>query len=58
MNQSQFVHELIEHLFGEEYEYLSDVDCSYELALKYIKDVFRKDDLTGLIHIHTPEESK
>ena len=56
MNQSQFVHELMEHLFGKEYEYLSDVDCSYELALKYVKDVFRKDDLTGLIHIHIPEE--
>ena len=41
MNQSQFVHELMKHLFGEEYEYLSDVDCSYELALKYIKEKFK-----------------
>ena len=37
MNQSQFVNELMEHLFGRDYEYLSDADCSYELALGMIK---------------------
>ena len=43
MNQSQFVHELMEHLFGEEYEYLSDVDCSYKLALGMIKEKFKEE---------------
>ena len=43
MTQSQFVHELMEHLFGEEYEYLSDVDCSYELALGMIKEKFKEE---------------
>jgi len=44
MSQSQFVHELMEHLFGEEYEYLSDVDCSYELALGMIKEKFKEEN--------------
>ena len=38
MNQSQFVHKLMEHLFGWDYEYLNDADCSYELALGMIKE--------------------
>ena len=58
MNQSQFVHELMEHLFGWDYEYLSDADCSYELALGMIKEALKKDDLTGLIYTHTLEETK
>ena len=52
MNQSQFVHELMEHLFGWDYEYLSDADCSYELALGMIKEALKKDDLTGLRNYH------
>ena len=58
MNQSQFVHELMTHLFGWDYEYLSNADCSYELALGMIKEALKKDDLTGLIYTHTPEETK
>ncbi len=53
MNQSQFVHEIMQHLFGKEYEYLSDADCSYKLALGMIKQALKKDDLTGVIHTHT-----
>ena len=58
MNQSQFVHKLMEHLFGCDYEYLDDADCSYELALGMIKEAFKRDALTGLIYTHTPEETK
>ena len=43
MNQSQFVHELMKHLFGWDYEYLSDADCSYELALGMIKEKFKEE---------------
>ena len=43
MNQSQFVNELMEHLFGRDYEYLSDADCSYELALGMIKEKFKEE---------------
>ena len=43
MNQSQCVHELMEHLFGWDYEYLSDADCSYELALGMIKEKFKEE---------------
>jgi len=57
MNQSQFVHELMQHLYGWDYKYLDDADCSYELALKTIKKVFKRDDLTGLVYPHITEES-
>lgn len=40
MNQSQFVDELMGFLFGYDYEYLSDEDCSYELALAMIKEKY------------------
>ncbi len=40
MNQSQFVHELMCVLFGSDYEYISDEDCSYELALGMIKEKY------------------
>jgi len=39
MNQSQFVHKVMKLLFGDEYEYLNDTDCSYELAIGMIKKV-------------------
>ena len=42
MNQAQFVHELMELLFGWDYEYLTDEDCSYELALGMIKEKYKK----------------
>jgi len=42
MNQAQFVHELMELLFGWDYEYLTDEDCSYELALRMIKEKYKK----------------
>ena len=41
MNQAQFVDELMSFLFGYDYEYLSDEDCSYELALGMIKEQYR-----------------
>ena len=40
MNQAQFVEELMSFLFGYDYEYLSDEDCSYELALAMIKEKY------------------
>ena len=40
MNQAQFVDELMCFLFGYDYEYLSDEDCSYELALGMIKEKY------------------
>ena len=40
MNQAQFVDELMSFLFGYDYEYLSDEDCSYELALGMIKEKY------------------
>ena len=43
MNQSQFVHELMQHLYGWDYEYLDDADCSYELALGMIKEKFKEE---------------
>ena len=67
MNQSQFVHQIMQHLFGWDYEYLDDVDCSYELALGMIKEAFRNEEIKhhrgingqpGVVHIHTTEESK
>ena len=42
MNQSQFVHELMGYLFGEDYEYLTDSDCSYELALQMVKEKYKE----------------
>ena len=42
MNQAQFVHELMELLFGWDYEYLTDEDCAYELALGMIKEKYKK----------------
>ena len=42
MNQAQFVHELMELLFGWDYEYLTDEDCSYELALGMIKQKYEQ----------------
>ena len=42
MNQAQFVHELMELLFGWDYEYLTDEDCSYELALGMIKQKYEE----------------
>ena len=42
MNQAQFVHEVMEHLFGWDYEYLADEDCSYILALGMIKEKYKK----------------
>ena len=40
MNQAQFVDELMSFLFGYDYEYISDEDCSYELALGMIKEKY------------------
>ena len=40
MNQAQFVDELMSFLFGYDYEYLTDEDCSYELALSMIKEKY------------------
>ena len=40
MNQAQFVDELMCFLFGSDYEYISDEDCSYELALGMIKEKY------------------
>ena len=42
MNQSQFVHKVMELLFGDEYEYLNDSDCSYELAIGMIEEKFSR----------------
>ena len=46
MNQSQFVHKVMELLFGDEYEYLNDTNCSYELAIGMIKEEFSKSNWT------------
>ena len=40
MNQAQFVDELMSFLFGYDYQYLTDEDCSYELALGMIKEQY------------------
>tara|TARA_R100001440_G_scaffold70_1_gene197 strand:- start:364 stop:498 length:135 start_codon:yes stop_codon:yes gene_type:complete len=42
MNQSQFVDEIMTILFGKEYEYMSDKDCSYELAIGMIKQKYEE----------------
>tara|TARA_R100000781_G_C4027138_1_gene109297 strand:- start:248 stop:448 length:201 start_codon:yes stop_codon:yes gene_type:complete len=42
MNQSQFVDEIMTIVFGEEYEYMSDEDCSYELAIGMIKQKYEE----------------
>jgi len=42
MNQSQFVDEIMAILFGKEYEYMSDKDCSYELAIGMIKQKYEE----------------
>ena len=42
MNQSQFVDEIMTILFGKEYEYMSDEDCSYELAIGMIKQKYEE----------------
>jgi len=42
MNQAQFVHELMQLLFGWDYEYLTDEDCSYELAIGMIKQKYEE----------------
>mgnify|MGYP001464840571 CR=1 FL=1 len=42
MNHSEFTHKVMEVLFGDEYEYLEDIDCSYELALGMIKEKFNE----------------
>tara|TARA_B100001113_G_C21032122_1_gene588426 strand:- start:355 stop:483 length:129 start_codon:yes stop_codon:yes gene_type:complete len=39
MNESQFTDEVMILLFGEEYEYLSEEDCNYKLALSLIKNM-------------------
>ena len=67
MNQSQFVHELMEHLFGWDYEYLADEDCSYILALGMIKEAFNNKEIKrprgangqeGLVTIHTADSAE
>ena len=40
MNQAQFVDELMSFLFGYDYKYIADEDCSYELALGMIKEKY------------------
>ena len=42
MNQAQFVDELMSFLFGYDYEYIADEDCSYELALGMIKEQYKE----------------
>ena len=61
MNQAQFVDELMSFLFGYDYEYLSDEDCSYELALKMIKQKYalKKVNEPELFPVrHTLEEAR
>jgi len=65
MNQSQFVHQIMQHLFGWDYEWLDDKDCSYELAFEMIEKAFSEQTKArncgingqpGVVHIHTPED--
>ena len=42
MNQSQFVEEVMTVLFGDEYQFMAEEDCSYELALGMIKEKYKK----------------
>ena len=42
MNQAQFVEEVMTVLFGDEYEFMAEEDCSYELALNMIKQNYDK----------------
>ena len=42
MNQSQFVEEVMTVLFGDEYEFMAEEDCSYELALGMIKQKYEE----------------
>ena len=42
MNQSQFVEEVMTVLFGDEYEFMAEEDCSYELALGMIKQKYEQ----------------
>ena len=61
MNQAQFVDELMSFLFGYDYEYLSDEDCSYELALGMIKEKYalKKVNEPELFPVrHTLEEAR
>ena len=62
MNQAQFVDELMSFLFGYDYEYLTDVDCSYELALGMIKEkdgALKKVNEPELFPVrHTLEEAR
>ena len=67
MNQAQFVHELMEHLFGWDYEWLDDEDCSYVLALGMIKEAFSNEETKrsrgvngqpGVVTIHTSDSTE
>ena len=42
MNQAQFVEEVMTVLFGDEYEFMAEEDCSYELALGMIKQKYEQ----------------
>ena len=42
MNQAQFVEEVMTVLFGDEYEFMAEEDCSYELALGMIKQKYEE----------------
>ena len=42
MNQEQFVEEVMTVLFGDEYEFMAEEDCSYELALGMIKQKYEE----------------
>ena len=42
MNQSQFVEEVMTVLFGDEYQFMAEEDCSYELALGMIKQKYEQ----------------
>jgi len=42
MNQTQFVEEVMTVLFGDEYEFMAEEDCSYELALGMIKEKYEE----------------
>tara|TARA_R100001082_G_scaffold81851_1_gene48775 strand:- start:467 stop:667 length:201 start_codon:yes stop_codon:yes gene_type:complete len=42
MNQEQFVEEVMTVLFGDEYEFMAEEDCSYELALGMIKQKYEQ----------------
>ena len=55
MNQAQFVHELMGFLFGYDYEYLTDADCSYELALEMIKEKYKDSKVTIIKEPQLPE---